>query len=697
MNTESELLAPVTAIKGIGEKLALVLEKLEIRTVGDLVLHYPRRYEDRTQLKKVKELTDGETTTIAGKVTAVENKPTRNKMVITKVSLDDGAKGVLSLTWFGQWRTKQVFEKLLGKRLLVYGTVKKAYLGVEMVAPEWEEIEEDSNGEGSLAMGRIVPIYPLTEGVSQNRMRAFVHAAMTQYTPFVPETLPVSLRVERGLLEIGDAVQNIHFPESAEMLETARRRLVYDELLVMQLLLAGRRQSVQAQTGIAFADTQTPRENFVSALPFTLTGAQERVVAQIAKDMSVNIPMNRLVQGDVGSGKTAVAMAAMAICVHNGYQAALMAPTEILAEQHARSLRPTLEKLGMTVELLTGSLKAKQKASVKDLISGGLANVVVGTHALIQDTVTFANLGLAIIDEQHRFGVLQRAALSAKATRPPDVLVMTATPIPRTLTLTVYGDLDVSIIDELPPGRKPIRTHWKKRTEKTGVYEGIRKLLKEGRQAYVICSLVEESELLEARAATDLHAQLTANVFPEYGVGLLHGRMNPEEKDKAMTDFRANITQVLVATTVVEVGVDVPNAVAIAIEDADRFGLAQLHQLRGRVGRGEHASFCLLIADPKTPDGEERLLVMTQTNDGFRIAEEDLRLRGPGEFYGTRQSGLPALKIADVLRDGDILAEAREDAFALLDADPKLSQPTHRALRDAVIIRRRSLEIATVA
>ncbi len=676
---------PVASIKGVGEKLAPLLGKLGLFTIGDLLAFYPRRYEDRSQFIPIGQVCDGQTALIAGKVTAVENRPTKTRLVITKVTVDDDSPSVASLTWFNQWRMKQTFEKMMGKRIVAYGTAKRAYSAVEITQPEWELLDEGDE-EGSLSVGRIVPIYALTEGVGQKTLRKIIHQAVEKYAGDVPDFLPDELRQRHGFLPICDTVRAVHFAANQSVLDAARKRLIYEEFLGLQLLLAGRKQAGRIAPGITFAETDGPIAKFEGVLPFTLTGAQARVVREIGHDMASPQAMNRLVQGDVGSGKTAVALAAMTIAHENGYQAALMAPTEILAEQHFRNVRATLEKLNIRVDLLTGSLTAKEKAAVRARVQSGETHVVVGTHALIQDAVAFARLGLAVIDEQHRFGVLQRAALSGKG-QSPDVLVMTATPIPRTLTLTVYGDLDVSIIDELPPGRKPIVTHWKRGKSKKTVYDGVRSLLKQGRQAYVVCPLVEESEKLQVRAATDLAAQLTEE-FSEFSVGLLHGQMPPTEKDDVMKRFRDNEVQLLVATTVIEVGVDVPNAVVMIIEDADRFGLAQLHQLRGRVGRGQHESFCVLLADPATPDGQTRMRVLCETSDGFRIAEEDLRLRGPGEFYGVRQSGIAGMKIANVLRDQDRLAEARNDAFTIIESDPKLGKPEHRGLRHMVLAAR---------
>ena len=691
-----DLTAPVTAIRGIGASLSGILGKIGIVSINDILRYYPVRYEDRSRFVPLRTIGDGETAVISGTVTTVENRPTKNKLVITKVTLDDGDRGVANLTFFNTWRLKAVFEKLVGKQIVAYGTVKRMYGGVEIAAPEWEPVDEGGAGD-SLSIGRIVPIYGATEGITQNRLRKIVYAVTQQYASLAADTLPPALRMKRALASLADALRDVHFPASETTRIAARRRLAYDELLLLQLLLADRKTAGKRQTGIAFADVESPLREFAGALPFDLTGAQARVLAEIAADMRGTEPMNRLVQGDVGSGKTAVAMGAMLIAVRNGYQAALMAPTEILAEQHLRNLRGVLEEnLGVRVDLLTGSLSEKGKRAVRERVAEGVTGVVVGTHALIQDSVAFRRLGLAVVDEQHRFGVLQRAALSSKGTN-PDILVMTATPIPRTLTLTVYGDLDVSLIDALPPGRKPVKTYFKRSADKDSVYEGVRKVVQSGRQAFVVCPLVEESEKVQSRAATELAAHLAQHVFPEYRVGLLHGQMPADEKDAAMTAFRANETQILVATTVIEVGVDVPNAAVMVIEDADRFGLAQLHQLRGRVGRGAFASFCVLIADPQSANGAERMDVLTQTGDGFLIAEADLRLRGPGEFYGVRQSGVASLGIADVLKDGDILSDARDDAFALLAADATLVKPENRLLRDALREKKRQTDIVTAA
>ncbi len=672
---------PVQRLPGVSEQFAAALGKgLGIFTTGDLLKHYPRRYEDRTHFKPICDIRHGEAVTISGKVVSVENIPTRTRVTLTKVAIDDRS-GIAFLVFFNQWFLKKQFEKLRGKMIVAYGKASRSGRGgLDMTDVEWEAPEDDAD---ALSSGRIVPVYPLTEGVLQARVRRAVWNALEAYGGLVEETLPLEMRTRCELSPLSEAFRHIHFPETEEARLSAQRRFVFDEFFGLQLLLAVRKRQADKVAGTVFAETQAPITELTSALPYPLTGAQARVIAELAKDMASPKSMNRLVQGDVGAGKTVVAMASLLIAVRNGYQAALMAPTEILAEQHYLGIRRIMESMGVKVSLLSGSLPAKEKRAALASVASGETHIAVGTHALIQDDVVFHRLGLAVVDEQHRFGVMQRAALKQKGFS-PDVLVMTATPIPRTLTLTVYGDLDVSIIDQLPPGRKPIKTHWKRGHERQLVYETLRKLLQEGRQAYVICSLIEENEKLQARAATELALHLQAHVFTDYKIGLLHGQMKPSEKEETMTRFRDRDLHLLVSTTVIEVGVDVPNASVIVIEDADRFGMAQLHQLRGRVGRGETQSYCLLIGDPKTDDGASRLATMAQTTDGFLIAEEDLKLRGPGDFYGTRQSGLQPLPFIDVLRDVPVLKEAREEAFALLDADPKLARPEHAALKASV-------------
>ncbi len=673
--------APLTAITGVTESFAAALGKsLSLWSVRDMLAHYPRRYEDRTHFKQICDIRHGEAVTISGKVIGVENIPTRTRVTLTKIAIDDRS-GIAFLVFFNQWYLKKQFEKLRGQRVVAYGKASRSGRGgLDMTDVEWEAWEEDKD---ALAANRIVPIYPLSEGVQQGRLRRTIFEAVASYSALVEEILPPRIRDERGLVGREEALRNLHFPASEEAKAAAQRRFVFDEFFGLQLLLASRKRQADAKQGTAFAETTGPVEELKAVLPYPLTGAQARVIEEVTRDMGSHKAMNRLVQGDVGAGKTVVAMAALLVAVRSGYQAALMAPTEILAEQHYLGIRRTMESLGVTVTLLSGSLPAKEKRAALAAVASGETQIAVGTHALIQGDVQFQNLGLAVVDEQHRFGVMQRAALREKGAL-ADVLVMTATPIPRTLTLTVYGDLDVSIIDQLPPGRKPIKTHWKRGHERQAVYETLRKLLCEGRQAYVICSLIEENEKLQARAATELAAHLQAHVFPDFQVGLLHGQMKPTEKEETMTRFRDRALNLLVSTTVIEVGVDVPNASVIVIEDAERFGMAQLHQLRGRVGRGDTQSYCLLIGDPKTDDGAARLQTMAQTTDGFLIAEEDLKLRGPGDFYGTRQSGLTLLPFVDVLRDVPTLKEAREEAIALLERDAKLALPEHAALKAEV-------------
>lgn len=686
----------VQYVKGVGPRVAGLLAKLNIKTAGDLLRHYPRRYEDRTHFARIAGLEHGQTATVRGTVLAADNANTKGRLVLTKVVIDDGS-GSIVLTWFNQKWRKDQFLKMRGRDVVAYGTVQAGRWGVEMGSPE---VEIYSDNGDPLSSGRVVPIYPLTEGIFQINMRKIIYGAVNTCAPLVEEILPEDLRNRLDLMDAQDAIRNIHFPESDAALQAARKRLVFEELFLLQLALAMRKRGIEAPgQGIAFKIPPDFYQDLKRILPFELTGAQKRVISEIAADMSRPVCMNRLLQGDVGSGKTAVALAAMLIAVKNGYQAALMAPTEILAEQHYLGISRLLgddDLMGVHVDLLTGSLRSRRRREVNERIASGQTQIVIGTHALIQEGVEFRKLGLVIVDEQHRFGVMQRAALMEKGIS-PDILVMTATPIPRTLTLTVYGDLDVSIIDELPPGRKPIKTHWKQIGERRRVYAAMRTLIDQGRQAYVVCPLIEESDKLQAQAATELAEFLQTEVFPDLKIGLLHGGMKSDEKDAVMKSFRAREIHILVATTVIEVGVDVPNATVMVIEDADRFGLAQLHQLRGRVGRGDEQSYCVMICEGNSQDSIKRMTTMASTNDGFVIAEEDLKLRGPGEFYGTKQSGLAELTLTDIFRDIPILEIARKEAFAVVDKDPNLSNAAFARLRRDLLKKYEAFELVTVS
>ncbi|MCC6442982.1 MAG: ATP-dependent DNA helicase RecG [Armatimonadetes bacterium] len=665
----------VRRIKGVGSAISGTLTKLGIETVSDLLWHLPRSYEDRTTLRRIGDVEDGEAATVSGAVVAAGNERLPTGKVATKVVLDDGT-GTVTLLWFNQWFQKGRFQK--GQTISAYGTVRKNQWGTQIPNPEWEGLSDSL-----LQSSRITPVYPLTEGLSQAVLRKFIRSALEDYLPVADDPLPEEMRERVGLMGAAEAFREVHFPHSAEAVERARERLIFEELFYVQVAMALRRHRAQREPGIAFAVNRDSLDRFFKRLPFALTPAQKKVIGEIERDMAGPYPMNRLLQGDVGSGKTVVALTAMMIAFHNGCQAAMMAPTEILAEQHFLSLGQFIDGKSIRVELLTGSLTPKKAEAVRERIRTGESHLVVGTHALLQERVEFHRLGLVVIDEQHRFGVLQRANLRDKGRR-PDLLVMTATPIPRTLALTVYGDLDVSRIQGMPPGRKAIRTYWKSAQGRQQIYEGIHALVKQGRQAYIVCPLIEESERLQAKAAVEMAERLRTEVFPDLAVGLLHGQMKAADKEAVMGRFRRGEIQILVATPVIEVGVDVPNASVILIEDAARFGLAQLHQLRGRVGRGREQSFCLLMADPKTEPGKQRLQAMVKHQDGFVLAEQDLKLRNTGDLWGVRQHGLPELKIADLLRDFDALDRAIAEARALVARDPELRSPECASLRRLV-------------
>lgn len=659
-----DLTTDVRYVKGIGEQRAKGLEKLGIRTLRDLISYFPRAYDDRRAYKKIKDLVDGENACVEALAAAA---PTLNRirkgLELVKLRAVDET-GALDVTFFNQTYRKDNLHA--GETYVFFGRAEASGRKRAMANPIVER-----EGE-RLQTGRIMPIYPLTAGISQLTLVKAMQQGLAACQQLLPDPLPDQVRRELQLCHIGYAYEQIHFPAGEEELAVARRRLVFEELFLLAIglkRLRGRRDELACQP---WRDTDLG--DFYAALPFSLTGAQRRAIDGIRADLASGRPMNRLVQGDVGSGKTMVAAAALLCAVRNGRQAALMAPTEILAEQHYQGLAPLLEKLGVRTVFLTGAMRVRERRAVLAALESGEAQVAIGTHALITADVAYRSLGLVVTDEQHRFGVAQRSALAAKGDR-PHLLVMSATPIPRTLALMIYGDLDVSVIDELPPGRQKIDTFSVPGSYRQRIYKFLDKEIAAGRQAYVICSMVEENDQIpdDRKAAAEYAKMLQEQVFPHLAVACVHGRMKPREKDKVMSAFAAGEIHILVSTTVVEVGVDVPNATVMVVEDADRFGLSQLHQLRGRVGRGRHKSYCILISDNRNEETRARLKVMTQTGDGFKIAEEDLRLRGPGDFFGQRQHGLPSLKVADLTCDMALLHEAQQAAADLLARDPELS------------------------
>ena len=675
------LAQPTTALKGVGPKIAQALEKLGAQTIWDLLFTFPRRYDDYTLMKPIKDLVYDEQVTVIGTVWETRSKRIRGDQVLVQSIISDGS-GTIQATWFNQpW----LAEKLkAGMQIVLSGKVDQFLGRLVFNSPEWEPLEMDP-----LKTRRIVPVYPLTAGLNSNRMRDIMRTAVSYWSPRVPEPLPAEIRERQDLYTLPQAISQTHFPESQDTLYHARRRLVFDELFLLQLGMQGFRRDWQAQPGFPLIFPPDALDPFYESLPFALTAAQRRVIAEIADDVTRSVPMNRLLQGDVGSGKTVVAAAAMVMAARSGAQAALMAPTEILAEQHYQGLSRLLTPLGINVCLLTGSTPAAEKARIYAELADGAIHVAIGTHALIQPGVQFHKLALSVIDEQHRFGVDQRQALRDKGVPTgdgaanPHVLVMSATPIPRTLALSLYGDLDLSLLDEMPPGRQEIKTRWLRGSERERAYAFVRRQVKAGRQAYIIYPLVEESDKIDAKAAVAEYERLQQEVFPDLRVGLIHGRLKSDEKEAAMRAFYTGETHILVATSVIEVGVDVPNSTVMVIEGANRFGLAQLHQFRGRVGRGEHQSYCLLIADNESAEAEERLSALEKTNDGFVLAEKDLEIRGPGEFFGRRQSGIPELQMASLL-DMEMLTIARDEAEALFRADPNLEDPQHQWLAQRV-------------
>ena len=666
------LAARLDTLPGIGPARARGLEKLGLVTVEDLLRCYPRSYEDRRKFSTVA----AAPVDIPVCLELLVAEPPRLSRIrkgleLVKARLVDDT-GSLTATFFNQTYMKDALRP--GETYIVYGKVEGPPGRRQMTNPVCERSDRVR------FTGCILPVYALTHGISNNLLAGLARRCVDECAGQLEEVLPGPLRQEHALAAAEFACRNIHFPRDEEALELARRRLIFEELFCLTCGMALLRTRRDEAAGVPFAIP--PVEEFLALLPFPLTGAQRRVMDEIAADVSAGPPMNRLVQGDVGSGKTMVAAYGAWLAAKNGRQCALMAPTELLAEQHFRSLAPLLEQASLRVGLLTGAVKGRARKELLAALAAGELDLLIGTHALLSEGVDYADLGLVITDEQHRFGVAQRAALSAKARRPPHVLVLSATPIPRTLSLVIYGDLDVSVIDELPPGRTPVQTFVVGEDKRQRMYGFVRKLVGEGRQAYIVCPAVEEGEDEGAglKAATTYAQGLQTEVFPDLRVGLVHGKMKPREKDAVMTAFAGGELDVLVSTTVIEVGVDVPNAALMVVENADRFGLSQLHQLRGRVGRGRHQSYCVLVTSTRNPDSRARLKVLTKTTDGFQIAEEDLKLRGPGDFFGQRQHGLPQLRIADLAGDMRALKEAQLAARELLERDPGLKRPEHAPL-----------------
>ncbi len=674
-----DLNTPLSSFPGVGPARAKALEKLGLSTAGDLMTYFPRDYEDRTRRSDIRSAPADAPVCISALVAEVPRlSRIRKGLEITKVKVVDGA-GAMEVSFFNQSYVKNALVP--GQEYVFYGKVEGFGLRRQMTNPVFERADK------ARFTGRIMPVYPLTAGVSNNLLSGLTQRAVPHCAALMPETMSADLLARHGLAQAAFSYQNIHFPVSFEALELARRRLIFEELFTLSagLALLKERRSRGAGPAMAGADPA----GFEALLPFSLTGAQRRTIAECAADMASGRPMNRLVQGDVGSGKTAVAAACAWLAHQSGYQSAMMAPTEILAEQHYRSLTALLSPARMVVGLLTGSMKAAEKRKVYAALQSGDIHFVVGTHALLSEGVWFQNLGLVVTDEQHRFGVEQRAALAAKGGGAvhPHTLVMSATPIPRTLALIIYGDLDLSVIDELPPGRMPVKTLLVGESKRARMYGFVRDQVAAGRQVYIVCPAIAddpETAAQDLKYVTEYAATLQSQVFPDLRVGLVHGKMKARDKEAAMAAFAAGELDILVSTTVIEVGVDVANANLIVIENADRYGLSQLHQLRGRVGRGRHQSWCVLVSDNRSPDTRARLKVLVDTTDGFKIAEEDLKLRGPGDFFGRRQHGLPVLRVADLNADTRILKEAQDAAGELLAQDPDLSAPEHRTLLEKV-------------
>ena len=687
----SDLNSLVQYLKGIGPRRAGLLEKVGIRTIEDILYNFPRRYEDRSRMVSTADLELGKDAAVSAEIISVGGRRGfRKGLDILEVALSDGT-GRIFAVWFNQPYLRHYFKP--GERVILFGRPELYRDRIQMVSPEFEIAGKEA--AESLYVGRIVPVYSVPQGISQKVYRKIVRAVLDEQTSKLTEVLPFDIRNRQKLSNIAKSLLDIHFPKDEASRIEAYTRLSFEEFFIYQIPLILRKLKRKEKKGVAFKIDEGAIDAFCDALPFELTFSQKCVLEEIKKDMSRREPMQRLLQGDVGSGKTVVATLAALIAANSGYQTAIMVPTEILAQQHYEKLKAQLSIFShksypdghrqvsshnLKIGLLTGNQKVKERGKILKEIKAGKIDIVIGTHALIQEDVDFKNLGLIVVDEQHKFGVSQRALLSKK-TVSPDVLIMTATPIPRTLSMTLYGDLDVSVINELPKGRKTIETKAYDPGHKADAYAFIRAQARLGRQAFVVCPLIEENPKLELASAKALYREFSQNIFKDLKVGLIHGRLKRDEQDQVMRDFREGKLDILVATTILEVGIDIPNATVMLIEHAERFGLSQLHQMRGRIGRGEHESFCLLLTEPNTEDAQARIKAFVENSDGFKIAEEDLKIRGPGEFFGERQHGLTELKIADPLKQFHLLKASREEAIRLLTADPNLEARPNQEIR----------------
>ncbi len=690
---------PVRYVKGVGPARAEILKRLGIETVEDLLYHFPRRYEDRSKFKSISQVKVGEYETVKGEILTLGGHRTGKGKSIFKLALGDET-GVIYAVWFNQPYMKNWFKP--GDKVILYGKVER-YKDIQITSPELEVIKEE--GGETIHTGRIVPIYPLTEGLSSRGLRFMMKNALDKYLDGAEETLFAEMRARNKLSDLRQAIWNMHFPDTAALRQAAYERIVFDEFFILQLALASRRAKIkEADGGIAHKVDGELIESFKALVPFKLTDAQNKAIKDIEKDMASSKPMNRLLEGDVGSGKTIVAAYALVLTVQNGYQGALMVPTEILARQHFNNLNGLLRPLGINIVLLTNAVAGESREEASRMMEDGAANIIVGTHALIQEDVKFKNLGLVVIDEQHKFGVDQRQDLKEKGLN-PDVLFMTATPIPRTLAMTLYGDLDLSILDQMPEGRIPPKAYWVGEDRRQGIYKFIAQEVSAGRQAFIVYPIIEKNKdkglpasgarlpavgqgpASGGKAATEMFSKFRDEVFPRFEIGLIHGRLDDSEKERVMSDFKAGKTQILVSTTIIEVGIDNPNVSVMLIENPERFGLSQLHQLRGRIGRGNQKSYCILLSETRSEQARKRLKALISTASGFDIAEEDLQLRGPGEFFGIRQHGLPELRYANLVFDVKQLEAARKEAFELVRGDPELSSSKHKSLKD--ILRRK--------